>query len=394
MIDLTALTTATAMWKSEYKCFVIKSRFVCTKDNDLATVYSLIEKSSIYLEYNDTFEGLFKQIIDNLAAFARNRHLSDDRQYLALRKSLSLACDTCSLDPQDFEDARNSLVDCLYKCQELEEAADKIAPPGVNAVENKEYDKSRIARELRITATHITRDMSVTNSYDTLYYTDIDLSKKETIDIILDPLDGGRVQLVAADVDSVTLLWAGNKYVVELDGEVLTDVFAINNPGLSSDSLKLSFAYRELPSYAELWSMIAKLSYDELNERVEHHELTKHKKQIRHFIDKAIEAGNSGLYVAKALLSEYSDWGSARIDNIDAFQKELLDGIKLGCLAPDNYFGWEWMEVIARNNDPETFLEDMELYYDLLSTAAEHGVVEAIDLMNSIWEPEDIIEED
>lgn len=166
------------MWKSEYKCFVIKSRFVCTKDKDLATVYSLIEKSSIYLEYNDTFEGLFKQIIDNLAAFARNRHLSDDRQYLALRKSLSLAYDTCSLDPQDFEDARNSLVDCLYKCQELEEAADKIAPPGVNAVENKEYDKSRIARELRITATHVTRDLSVANTYDTLYYTDIDLSKK------------------------------------------------------------------------------------------------------------------------------------------------------------------------------------------------------------------------
>ena len=39
-------------------------------------------------------------------------------------------------------------------------------------------------------------------------------------------------------------------------------------------------------------------------------------------------------------------------------------------------------------------MEDMDLYYEVLDTAASHGVVEAIDIMSSIWEPEQITEED
>ena len=39
-------------------------------------------------------------------------------------------------------------------------------------------------------------------------------------------------------------------------------------------------------------------------------------------------------------------------------------------------------------------MENMELYYEVLDTAAGYGVVEAIDIMDSIWEPEQIIEED
>lgn len=71
-----------------------------------------------------------------------------------------------------------------------------------------------------------------------------------------------------------------------------------------------------------------------------------------------------------------------------------MEGIERGSLAPDNYFGWEWMEVATKYNAPTDFMEDMELYYEVLDTAACHGVVEAIDIMDSIWEPEQIIEED
>ena len=76
------------------------------------------------------------------------------------------------------------------------------------------------------------------------------------------------------------------------------------------------------------------------------------------------------------------------------FRLVLLEGIGLGCLAPDKTLAWEWMETAAVNNDPATFMDDMDRYYDLLAAAAENGVAEARRLMDRIWEPEQIIEED
>ena len=87
-------------------------------------------------------------------------------------------------------------------------------------------------------------------------------------------------------------------------------------------------------------------------------------------------------------------WSTCEISDLHAFQKKLLEGIEHGCLAPDNHYGWEWLEVAAKYNNPASFMEDMDLYYEVLDTAASHGVVAAIDIMSSIWEPEQIIEED
>ncbi len=44
--------------------------------------------------------------------------------------------------------------------------------------------------------------------------------------------------------------------------------------------------------------------------------------------------------------------------------------------------------------NPEIFMDDTELYYDLLAIGAEEGSDIARDIMNAIWEPENIIEED
>ena len=54
----------------------------------------------------------------------------------------------------------------------------------------------------------------------------------------------------------------------------------------------------------------------------------------------------------------------------------------------------EWIGSAATNNDPEEFIDDKTLYYDLLSSAAESGITVALDIMDRIWEPENIIEED
>ena len=39
-------------------------------------------------------------------------------------------------------------------------------------------------------------------------------------------------------------------------------------------------------------------------------------------------------------------------------------------------------------------MTDMDRYYDLLASAAEEGNEDALDIMNTIWPPEQLIEED
>lgn len=383
------------MWKSKYKCFVIKSRYVCSKDNDLAKVYSSAKKAIHYHNADNIFEILLKEIIDNLVTFARHRGLLDESLFISVHKTLTLGYDTYQLSDDDFEMVRKMLIDCIYNFQELEELADNVSPL-VNANdETEEYDSCATYKEIKIRVIHVTRDMSVGNTYDVDYYDDIDqFDNKKERRICPDHLDGEGVRLISVTEKAVTLSWGEEEFHVNFETEVSTEEHLINNPLLSSDSLKLTFTYRHIPSYAELWNMIASLGCDELDEKEERHILTARKKDILHFIDKLIEQGYTGLYVAKALLTEYNNWGTCKINNLNFFRQQLLEGIERGSLAPDNYFGWEWMEVATKYNAPTDFMEDMELYYEVLDTAACHGVVEAIDIMDSIWEPEQIIEED
>lgn len=383
------------MWKSKYKCFVIKSRYVCSKDNDLAKVYSSAKKAIHYHNADNIFEILLKEIIDNLVTFARHRGLLDESLFISVHKTLTLGYDTYQLSDDDFEMVRKMLIDCIYNFQELEELADNVSPL-VNANdETEEYDSCATYKEIKIRVIHVTRDMSVGNTYDVDYYDDIDqFDNKKERRICPDYLDGEGVRLISVTEKAVTLSWGEEEFHVNFETEVSTEEHLINNPLLSSDSLKLTFTYRHIPSYAELWNMIASLGCDELDEKEERHILTARKKDILHFIDKLIEQGYTGLYVAKALLTEYNNWGTCKINNLNFFRQQLLEGIERGSLAPDNYFGWEWMEVATKYNAPTDFMEDMELYYEVLDTAACYGVVEAIDIMDSIWEPEQIIEED
>lgn len=382
------------MWESKYKCFVIGSRYVCTKDDDLAKVYSSVKKAVRYLYIDDDFGALLRNIIDGLEIFARHRGLLDKSRYIDVRKTLTLGYDTYNLSDDEFTAVRNRLIECIYNLQELEELADKISPLGDAEDDTRGYDPKKNYRELRIRATHVTRDMSVANTYNEDYYVGIDSFDNGEKTICLDSLDGGCVKLISVTEDAVTVKWNGKEFVVKLGTHVSTEECLIDNPHLSSDSLTLTFSYSMIPNYAELWNMIVSLGCDELDKKEERWILTNRKKKILHFIDKAIEKGNTGLYVAKALLSIYNNWGTCEIDCIECFQKALLKGIDCGCLAPDNYFGWEWMEVASKYNDPTYFMNDMELYYEVLYAAVEHGVVEAIDIMNTIWEPEQIIEED
>lgn len=381
------------MWKSKYKCFIIRSRYICTKDRDLATVYTLVKQAVRPSVTPDDFGILLKEIICALERFASHRRLTNESRYIDISMSIKWAYDTYGISEEDFQRTQVMLYDCLYGLQELEEYADRnasLAEPDTNG-----YDSLATYRELRIRATHVTRDMSVGNTYDTDYYVDIDhLDNNKTTYIDLSTLNGGRIEIVKVTADTITLRWHERVFCVNFGAEVSTDASLIDNQLLSLDALQLTFAYREIPDYIGIWNMIANLGRDEKERKTERSILAARKNEILHFIEIAIEHGNTGLYVAKALLNIYNDWSTCEISDLHTFQKELLEGIEHGCLAPDNYYGWEWLEVATKYNNPDCFMEDMDLYYEVLDSAASHGVVEAIDIMNSIWEPEQIIEED
>ena len=111
-------------------------------------------------------------------------------------------------------------------------------------------------------------------------------------------------------------------------------------------------------------------------------------------VNAAIADGDVELYPMKALLAASNDWHTGLITRMGLYKNILLEGIGKGALAPENEYAWEWIAAAATNNDPEEFVDDKTLYYDLLSTAAESGLTLAQDILNRIWEPENIIEED
>ncbi len=121
---------------------------------------------------------------------------------------------------------------------------------------------------------------------------------------------------------------------------------------------------------------------------------TEREQAVMNDVNALLAQGYTEVLVLKALLTCTNNWGTFEIARLTMFQHMLLEAIDAGALEPDNHFAWDIMEIAALNNDPELFMTDMERYYDLLATAAEEGNAIALDIMNTIWEPENIIEED
>ena len=149
----------------------------------------------------------------------------------------------------------------------------------------------------------------------------------------------------------------------------------------------------------DLWNEIGRL-YEKIAEK---HSIaggsvmpctTVAEERVLGLIDKVIAAGDAGAYVIEAHLASCNNWHTGIIVRMSQFRQILLEGIDCGALAPDDDAGWEWLYAAAGCNDPEDFMTDMDRYYDLLATAAEEGNENALDILNRIWPPEQIIEED
>ena len=116
--------------------------------------------------------------------------------------------------------------------------------------------------------------------------------------------------------------------------------------------------------------------------------------ELLRFVDADIERGCNGMWMCKALLESCRDWSTCVITSMERFKWLLLKAIDHGALAPDNVVGWDWMEIAVRNNDPSEFMDDTLRFYDILAEAGEHGITEAFDIIDMLWEPENCQEED
>lgn len=105
-------------------------------------------------------------------------------------------------------------------------------------------------------------------------------------------------------------------------------------------------------------------------------------------------SGQRSLYPLMALLSASNNWHTLVIVRISLFRDILLEGIEAGALSPEDEDSWAWLMAAAETNDPTDFMTDTERFYNLLSDAMEAGNQDARDIMDMVWEPEQIIEED
>ncbi|MGN0232131.1 MAG: hypothetical protein ACI4A8_07970 [Muribaculaceae bacterium] len=249
--------------------------------------------------------------------------------------------------------------------------------------------------ELMITAAHTTRDMSVGGYYENnLFVPYSRLYEQKAVDGADESC--GKVRIVSCSPQQIVLSWAGNEYTLKLGESVTTEPEMCNNPMLSVDKLAMTFEYRPLTSYRRATDIVLKVcDAHRLNGGWRKLDCTEAEQAALDLVNHMISnEGDVEMYPMKALLDASNDWSTFVITRMSHFKAILLEGIEKGCLAPQCDLAWQWLEMAATNNEPTLFVDDMDLYYDLLATAAEEGNSIALDIMNTIWEPEQIIEED
>lgn len=148
-----------------------------------------------------------------------------------------------------------------------------------------------------------------------------------------------------------------------------------------------------------LWERFVNLfnSIDARHAAVEksiYNETTEEEQEALGILDSLIGEGDHSLYPLKALLSASNNWHTTVIVRMSQFRDILLEGIEKGCLSPDDEEGWSWLLTATESNDPAEFMTDVDRFYNLLADAMEAGNQDAREIMDMIWEPEQIIEED
>lgn len=247
---------------------------------------------------------------------------------------------------------------------------------------------------LEVVAVHDIMDMSVASSYSEKVYADV-AQLKSGDRFCTGSLPVGTIFIASVSPQSVSLTVDGEPVSLNLEERWVGSPYLTQTPMISRDEVTpIIRLFRLKP-----WDFIP----DIMDEIILVHRhgggsvsksTTEKEQMVLDLIDVDIEAGNAGSWVVKALLAASNDWHTKTIVRQGLFESILLDGIDDGALGPNDKDGWRWLALAAEANDPTNFISDKEKYYDLLASAAENGIYEALDIMDAIWPPEQIIEED
>ncbi len=211
----------------------------------------------------------------------------------------------------------------------------------------------------------------------------------------MSPFPGGKIQVECLSEEAITVSFFKETIMLTPGEDWTSGPVKIYNPIDSDDEATITIRFHRLSFWEYVtWLMDRIIPIHEKS----HHSLilstTDDEQMVLSLINQAIDDGEVGLYPFKALLMASNNWHTTKILRIGMFKEILLEGIEKGALGSDDSQGWEWLHVAADTNDPSEFMTDMERYYDLLASAAENGNTDALDIMNEIWPPEQIIEED
>lgn len=250
---------------------------------------------------------------------------------------------------------------------------------------------------LAVTVRHETRDMSMSNvEIEDFYISTERLITGEKLPMPnRNPLFDDYIVQKVSD-EAIELSRNGSVIIIEKDATPLSGVSCsgINGGGVHSSS-SATFEYRTPLSPKEI-NKISMMALDANScPSTDWLESSNRRIRVLEFVERAVKEGNTGIYVALALLTASSNWKYCEIYRPEQFREIFTEGLRKGALAPniDNQ-AWQWMEIAIRNNDPGEFANDMDLYYDVLATAAENGIWLARDIIDMIWEPENCQEED
>lgn len=257
---------------------------------------------------------------------------------------------------------------------------------------NDKFEKPYLA----VTVRHVTRDMSVGNMEKKDFY----ISAHQLIPGEKLPKPAGvslygDYTVLQVDNEVVKLCRNGDEIVLVKDAGPVNGSSCGSSSGGVYGSSSVEFEYRTPLSRKEI-NRLAEMALDAAScPGTDWLESSNRHIDVLDFVERAVKEGNTGLYVALALLNASSNWEYCNIHRPGLFRKIFTEGLRKGALAPDiDNPAWEWMDIAIMNNDPGEFTDDMELYYDILATAAENGVLLARDIIDMIWEPENCQEED
>lgn len=258
---------------------------------------------------------------------------------------------------------------------------------------NDKFDNAYLA----VTVRRETRDMSVGHVEKEDFYISTDrLIPGEKLPVP----DGGSLYadytVLKVSDEAIELSRNGSEFIVKKDADPADGISCGgSNGGGVSGSSSVIFEYRTPLSREEI-DKIPEMALDAVSvPGKDWLESSNRHIRVLDFVKRAVKEGNTGLYVALALLTASSNWEYCEIYRPEQFRKIFTEGLRKGALAPDiDNPAWNWMDIAIMNNDPGEFADDMDLYYDALATAAENGVWLARDIIDMIWEPENCQEED